>query len=300
MKKLLIVLFVLCFCFSAPGEFIPIKMFGQQLSGSFAEGLVFYWRGIEAGNAVDSSLYHNDGTITGPTWTGGGLNFNTSLDNVDLGDVLDLRTGDLTVEAWFSGLTVSNEFMGLVNKALLGSITGRWALFFESGNLKAFLQGSVVGNKTASIAEGIVTDGALHQAVGVWDRDGDLTLYVDGVAVNAIDISGDSATDFDIVSHLFIGSYNAGTPGTSPGSNSNFHGVISNVRIWQRVLSSSEIQQLYINPNLPILDDPIWLLFSPPAPSAGQVIIISKAEDENEWAMPPMWACLFDNRYWLN
>ena len=82
MKKLLIILFVLCLCVSAFGQFIPIKMFGQQPSGQYAEGLVCIWRGIEAGNAVDESPYGNHGTITGPTWQGGGLLFDGATDKV--------------------------------------------------------------------------------------------------------------------------------------------------------------------------------------------------------------------------
>ncbi len=82
MKKLLIILFVLCFCVSTFGQFIPIKMFGQQPSGPFAEGLVFYFRGIEAGEAVDESFNRNHGTILGTTWMGGGLDF--TLDSSDV------------------------------------------------------------------------------------------------------------------------------------------------------------------------------------------------------------------------
>ena len=65
MKKLFIILLVLCFCISTFGQFIPLKMFGQLPSGHFADGLVFYWRGIQAGDVVDESFSRLHGTFNG-------------------------------------------------------------------------------------------------------------------------------------------------------------------------------------------------------------------------------------------
>ena len=272
MKKLIYIILLLCFCVSSFGQFNDSeKMFGQQLNlGHWStDGLVFYWRGIEAGNAVDESFFGNDGTISGATWVGAGLNFDNSNDVVNFGDValFDLRLDSLTVEVWFTGTTASGEFQGLVCKSKFAGSADRWAMTFDGGDIYVQLHAPGV-NDESRISETAYIDGGLHQAVGVWDRAGDMVLHMDGSSVKGtpIDISGDAASDIDSIYDVLIGSYNA-VDGIGPRANTNFHGEILSVRIWKRVLSISEIQQLYINPDLPMQQEPIWLMFSPVAPS---------------------------------
>ncbi|KKL75968.1 hypothetical protein LCGC14_2049590 [marine sediment metagenome] len=243
---------------------VTTKMFGQQLNvGHWStDGLVFLWRGIPAGNVVDESFYSHYGTITGATWQGQGLNFNDSLDVVNFGDValFDLRLDSLTVEVWFTGNTTSGEVQGLVCKSKFAGADDRWAMAFGSGTIYAQVQLPGI-NTNSPISETAYIDGGLHQAVGVWDRAGDLVLHMDGSSAKGtpIDISSAAASDINSTYDVLIGSYNEST-GIGPRANSNFHGEILSVRIWRRALSVGEILELYINPDLPMQEElPVWL-----------------------------------------
>ncbi len=288
MRKLLIILFVLCLCVSTFGQFIPIKMFGQQPSGPFADGLVFLWRGIEAGNAVDESFSRNHGTITGATWVGDGLSFsNGDTDYVDMGNPGVLNpTGPFTVSVWIKPASVSITTVITSKSDGSGSGTHHYILQVSS-DIRFYVGGVSIGN--AGVYTNALSVGKWSNIVGV--HTGSAThLYFDGVFRGA----ADSYTAPDVAAANFL------LGKRSDLVTNLFYGTMSDVKFYGRALSASEIQALFINPNLPMQQQPIWLLFSPAAPSAGQVIIISKAEDKNEWATPPMWACLFDNRYWLN
>ncbi len=225
------------------------------------QGLVFYSQFRPARKLIDESLYKNHAAITGATWMGAGLNFNDSLDVVNFGDVLDMRLNDWTVEVWFTGNTTANELQGLVAKSRFAGVINRWALTFEGGNIYAQFHSTATGGVTAPITETAYIDGGLHQAVAVWDRNGNMTLHMDGSsASNSTDISGAVAEDVNSAFDFLIGSYNE-NDGLGPRADSNLHGTISLVRIWNRVLSTSEILELYIKPDLPMQQDPIWLMY---------------------------------------
>lgn len=227
------------------------------------DGLVFLWRGIEAGNVVDESFGRSHGTITGATWVGNGLNFNDSGDAVNCGDILDLDLDDLTIEVWFSGCTAANDFQSLVAKAKWGGLAGRYYIVFDGdGNITANYDRA--GEAVATtIAETAYIDGGLHQMVAVYDRSADLTLYMDGAsASDSVDISAGVATDHNTNAVLLFGSYND-IDETTVRANTNFHGDIHSVRIWKGIISVGEIQQLHINPGLPMEQEPIWLMYSP-------------------------------------
>ena len=216
--------------------------------------LVFDSQFKPAGKLIDETANKNDGIITGATWQGQGLNFNDSFDVVNFGDValFDLRLDSLTVEVWFTGNTTSGEVQGLVCKSKFAAANDRWAMTFDGGTVLAQIQIPGI-NTNSPISETAYIDGGLHQAVGVWDRAGDMVLHMDGSSAKGtpIDISSAAALDLDSTYDVLIGSYNEST-GIGPRVNTNFHGEIVSVRIWRRALSIREILELYINPDLPM------------------------------------------------
>lgn len=267
MKKLLIILFVLCLCISASAQFNDSeKMFGQQLNlGHWStDGIIGYWRFIEAGNLVGESLLSNDGTIIGPTWQGDGLFFD-GASSVNMGVVSALDTSDeLTIIAVCTPGGVSADGV-LVNNLTAGGAEGI-SLFQDdvasvSGRTDTF---SIFIAKAAPFGENARIEGTTGLAVigkrihiAVTIRLSDLTglrLYINGVE----DMNSP-------VSMVGIDDLNTGGEPLTFGSGilNSFLGNISDVKIYTRVLSAQEIQALYVDSELPILDEPIWLFFSP-------------------------------------
>ncbi len=256
MKQLLIILFVLCFCVSTFGQFIPIKMFGQQLSGPFADGLVFWFRGIESGNAPDESPYGNHGTITGATWVGDGLLFDGDNDEVAIGDI-GLHT---QLSVIMKVMPLENADGGYFaigsNNQALDTILG---IRFDTTNRLRVTWGDGTtdnwGYQTTTTNSLIQNEWAYITAI--WDNNNTYPLvYINGI----LDVSGAQArTGTPIVSNgvSYLG---AGVKGWANCG-------IADVKIYNRALSQTEILALYINPDLPMQQDPIWLLFSPAAPS---------------------------------
>ena len=78
-------------------------------------------------------------------------------------------------------------------------------------------------------------DGHWHHLAAVFDRDGDFTPYVDGVALSPTDISG--LTDNLRSGHgAFIGEYN---PGFEAGK---WDGQLDEIRIWKTALTGNQIR----------------------------------------------------------
>ena len=92
------------------------------------------------------------------------------------------------------------------------------------------------GNQRADInTGGAIADNEWHTLSATFDRDGYMKMYQDGLLLDSTDISfiGDISTDSGLV---FGADMNAAF---------NYNGVISEVRVWNAVLESENIQQWY-------------------------------------------------------
>ena len=273
MKKLLITLFVLCLCVSVFGQFIPIKMFGQQPSGPFADGLVFYFRGIEAGNAVDESFFGNHGTITGATWVGNGLNFDGSGgSNIDLTENINLGTDPFT---WI--VHGNYDSSGEANAARLINALAATYLEFSTVFPKIRMNVNYSGQDgTWATDVNVFSFGSDVVFALVWNGENtNPTFYIDGQNV-AMPLTSavPSGSQTSINSIFRIGN-------NIPSNVREVDGTVFDVKIYDRALSADEIFSLFINPDLPMQREPIWLLQPPPAAVTGQVIIIAKHEKES-------------------
>jgi hypothetical protein len=92
----------------------------------------------------------------------------------------------------------------------------------------------------ANEPEAVIQDTNWHQGVASYnDALNLLTYYVDGVAVDTIDVS----LEIDNNSHaLMFGASSFG--GTAPNTN-YFNGVLDDIIIWSRSLNAADIQELY-------------------------------------------------------
>ena len=87
---------------------------------------------------------------------------------------------------------------------------------------------------TMDVGDALSTGTSYHIAV-VFDRDGDLTIYKNGVSVKSGDISGD---DMAITIALYLGRQ-------SYSDVNDFTGSMTNIIIFNKVLTVTQIQQMY-------------------------------------------------------
>jgi len=176
------------------------------------------------------------------------LQINGKNEYVNLSDVIDIGTGDLTVEVWFKTSTMG-KYMSLVNKRRSGFAEAGYRIVIDKRTNRIVAELND-GNGTSFAVGQVHNDGKWHQVVAVYDRDGSLKLYVDGKMEGQVSISRKKGY-IDTNTPLILGS--------EDGSNF-FEGYLSSLRIYNRVLSESEILLNYRNPDSPISEGLLlWL-----------------------------------------
>ncbi|MFA7171216.1 MAG: LamG domain-containing protein [Candidatus Paceibacterota bacterium] len=230
-------------------------------------GLVGYWNMEEgSGQTVyDKSGNNNNGTLgasssagsddptfgpghdsSGPTGTA--AVFDGVNDFMDAGDVLDMRTNDMTVSAWVK-TDVANQSQSLVSKSKAAAQDYRYDVAVINGKIRIFMHGDgvediiVVGNIN-------VADDEWHFISALYDRDGNASIYVDGIYDTSLSISQWVGVDMNSNNPFRIGTYTAADNVTPVYL---FDGSIDEVRIYNRALSEDEIRQLY-NQKKPVLE----------------------------------------------
>ncbi|MCK4883863.1 MAG: DUF2341 domain-containing protein, partial [Candidatus Diapherotrites archaeon] len=195
-------------------------------------GLVGSWHFSEETGTVakDFSGNNNNGTlINGPVWTtgkfGNGLQFDGVNDFIELTNSSSVSFPAMTLSAWvnFEDNTLQERI--IVGKHLSGNNSG---YFLEAWNNK--LGFWVSGNPTRIITTEDF-NGAWHYVTGVYDN-GSMKLYVDSV----LKVSGSTSGIINNTQNVSIGRIN----------NSGFwDGVIDEVKIYNRALSETEIQDQF-------------------------------------------------------
>jgi len=195
-------------------------------------GLISWWRA--EGNASDQ-VGGNTGTLIGNAGYGAGrvgqaFAFDGSSDAVRLGNPANLNLQDLTIEGWIKRASASVVSYGQEGKGVVFSHgNGGYVFHLEADGALAFGKGWVSGI-TASAA---VTD-TNHHHVAVTKSGSTVTFYVDGVAYGA------PAYDPG-----FVTTANAAIGGHDDLGNSLL-GNIDEIAVYNRGLSASEIQGLYL------------------------------------------------------
>ena len=207
---------------------------------AISQGLVGWWP--LDGNASDMSGNGNDGNVTGEIHpnsrkVGGGYYFNGVDNSINLGNSAILNpTQSMTLSAWF--------------KIFDGKVRGPPIIeryYASEGQRSYLLKSSINGsyhrisfNVYESLSLGTTREKAIsyntyYHTVGTYDSNSIACLYVDGQLCSSQTVSSPivaSQTDTTIGGHL--NSYE-----------NFFHGIIYDVRIYDRALSTAEVQALY-------------------------------------------------------
>jgi len=242
----------------------PLLTFALPIptSASLLDGLVAYY--AFDGNANDLSGNGNNGIVNGAALTAdrfGNVNSAYSFDGVN--DFISasadmLPTAERTVAFWFEADAVINQpvFMGYGG----GSCGTSWFMGLNAG--------PAVYNDSYYVSShcGVNTLVSEYQEdpIGVWqhlaistDIEG-TTIYVDGVEVAS---NNNYITNTNVAGRDLAIGVATSPGGVAPYTDSNvgyFDGVLDDVRIYDRALSASEVDQLASVPITPA----VWLFGS--------------------------------------
>jgi hypothetical protein len=195
------------------------------------EELEIYAQYTEDGNTFDAEKAVSVFAIC-PSGTA--LEFDGLDDYVDIGDPpdgsLDFGDADFTLSTWFkTSMTATGFFVCKRAKFYPG-----YDFYIEEGGeiFARIADGSSVPDARTTET---FNDDLWHHAAAVYDRDGVIRIYVDGV---------NKASSGTITG---IGSINNSEPFTiadrnDPGYHYYFNGLIDDVRVYDRALSAQEIQ----------------------------------------------------------
>jgi hypothetical protein len=215
--------------------FWTLPAFAQNLQ----QGLAGYWKFDETSGttASDSSGNGNDGTFVGdPQWVtgkiGGALEFDGN-DYVNCGNGPSLQIQDeITMAFWFQVEAFQNTWEGFLAK---GDNSYRTSRGDGTGNATHMgISGTSVGGGNGWFnGTVIVTDGQWHHMAAVYDG-AEGRIYIDG----ALDVASPGTGQINISTYdLYIGE-NAQATGRF------FHGLLDDVRIYDRALTDGEIGQV--------------------------------------------------------
>lgn len=237
-------------------------------------GLIAHWKFDDGSgtSAIDSSGNSNSGTLTnGPTWAAGklgqALNFDGADDYVNAGSPTALNNlPAMTISAWIKPDSFANPGNYIVSKTHgeTPTFTGWLFRVDNESNLKALrfdvdynrsLEGSTFDPFqdlwAVSVPNAVQIGQWSHVAV-TWDGSktaANVKFYVNGALIAHCqgcgnwDVNGDGTRSDDSYKPLIIG---YGNVEQSPAYKIRpFDGIIDDVRIYNRVLSATEIQQLY-------------------------------------------------------
>jgi prepilin-type N-terminal cleavage/methylation domain-containing protein len=228
-------------------------LYSNQIYHSLGADIVGNWNFDEGSGttAIDSSGYNNTGTlVNGPTYNsdtphkaagqGSGkyaLSFDGTDDYVDCGKNSNLVgiTQKVTVEAWVN--RNSSDDGGMVAGIWWGE---KYALWVDANRHPlAYLRGSA--GSTQKIASGVVNNNVWTHIVMTFDRP-TVRLFINGVE----DSSSPWTWDYDLAWSGVAMPFSIGGMNISGNSGVKFNGLIDEVRVYNAALTTSEIQQHYV------------------------------------------------------
>ena len=229
----------------AAGNLGPYSNVAEATTPATPPGLVAAYS-FDAGSGTtlaDVSGDGNAGTIVGATWTtagkyGNALSFNGATSYVDLGNPADLQlTGSMTWSAWVYATGTPADDGQIIAKSADGGGTVGWQFKTSPDTGPRTFGIGVSSNGTAITQRYSATLPALgtwYYVAGVYDATArTLDIYVNGVLDNGVLSGTVPASQFSPAENVTIGRRTGGY---------YFQGTIDELRIYDRALTSSEIQ----------------------------------------------------------
>ncbi len=225
----------------APMQYAPFMV--QPATSTLGVGLVGYWKFDESsGAAADSSGNGNSGTLNGssPAYVSGKFGNAIALDAagsdyVSMGNpaVLQVTTGTISCWMYYTG-SVATSYSMLVSKMDLNNDQNGFCLYrsatamtWELANGSTFQAVGILGT--------LPTNSVWHHMVLTWDGS-NVKIYKDAVQ--------HSSTSQTVTPVTTVHNFTVGRDAVYTGS--YYSGMIDDVRIWSRALTTNEVTELYL------------------------------------------------------
>lgn len=212
-------------------------------------GLVGYWP--FSGNANDISGNANNGTNNGATLTTdrfGNVNsaysFDGSTSKIKVPHNNSLNAYPITISTWIK----SQSNMGGIVSKYVGCSDNGWSIHSNNNKISGyyynFAGGSYVNFDPNTSAINI-NDNSWHQVVETYDTLGG-KIFIDGNLISTVSFSGTGTSSVcSTIADLYFGYRVPGNPVSCVNYNYFFQGIIDDIGIWNRALTSNEILGLY-------------------------------------------------------
>jgi hypothetical protein len=213
-------------------------------SADLSTGLMGHWS-FDDCSAKDTSGHGRDGIInSNPECVDGAVgkafNFLGAMDeNVEVDNFPEIKKS-LTVSGWVN----PNKFPFTYNPIVTrGRTSEAYTLWVGYNNLTLLLNWNSSGEVWCSTPIKIKNDDFSHVAATYNYNQGKISLYLNGKRVGGCDYQSELYSQTEPL--YFSSSY--------PGAQEYFKGIIDEVRIYNRALSSAEVQTLYYRDKPPII-----------------------------------------------
>jgi hypothetical protein len=194
---------------------------------------------ISGATLFDDTSNGNDGTITGATEVAGhdgiALRFDASTEKVDMGNVINITTGDFSIWSLIKTSDATKN-KSIVQKRIDPNPDGYFLSVQTGGTVAAGLQEGVSSVTISSV--GTVNNGAYHFLGCNFDRSLNGTIYIDAVADGSASIAGVSSS-ISNAGEFTIGNKSAGIT----TSLSDFIGDIDITLVMNRLATTTEIDE---------------------------------------------------------
>lgn len=213
------------------------QVFSNSLRNSLMLNLVSEYK--LDGDVNDSWGGGNNGTNVGATIStdcvyGSCYSFDGG-DYITMGDVLDIGTSDLTISVWAKVISLpfaENKY--LIGKSDSSGTDGRYSLGITSTGIARSVFDSGLG---ATLDGATAANIGWNLLTGVWDRDGNMSVYLNGKQENSVSISAGNNQNYNNGITFLIGAYTTGV--------GLFIGSIDDARVFFAVMPTSQIKEQY-------------------------------------------------------
>ncbi|NLB54238.1 MAG: DUF2341 domain-containing protein [Lentisphaerae bacterium] len=202
-------------------------------------------------NGYDSTKNNENGTLYGGITSdllgaaGPGLKFNGVNGYIDCGSGLRMHNNSGTLSVWFKLNAKLTSSKGVIGKSIMDAAKERYTIFCSGGNTIKSLFHKSVQAVVETPWENSYHNGMWHQITAVFERTGNMTLYVNAQPKDSLSIENQQG-DMSSESTFFIGAY-GNAQGTAPQDNFFFPGALDEARMMYEAVSPTWISATYHN-----------------------------------------------------
>jgi hypothetical protein len=230
--------------FTGPAQF---DLDGISLTFTYPAGPIAHWKFDEGGGdiAYDSACVNHGTLVNGPQWTTGQINGALDFDGVDdyveIGDKLNNVDVPFSIGTWVNIHQEGTSFVFVSDDALFGNYDGFWLAIGHNYIQISYGDGTGRGspNRRTKRNDVSIPLNAWVFVTAVVRGATDMDIYLNGADMGGT-YSGSGGPMIHNTNKAVIGKLSTRGP-------YYFNGIVDDVKIYDRALSTGEVEQLYLD-----------------------------------------------------